>query len=195
LNCQLPRDILSIIICGGLLACVVSATLSVATLYIAGLLQYKMLASSWLTWWVGDVIGIAVFAPIALLILASRELVTTQRKTMVSVVMASVFAVTVYLFVNAREYDRQGQVTEFEAYANDITGNLEYTFDTYLDILSYTRGFFAASDDVTQDDFKHFTNIILQRQPQLGRIAWTPLVQDADRSSFEKQTVPLLKRA
>ncbi len=47
-------------------ACLVASSWGVATLNVAGVLQPDQFLDSWLTWWLGDLIGILVFAPVFL---------------------------------------------------------------------------------------------------------------------------------
>ena len=47
-------------------ACLVASSWGVATLNVAGILQPDQFLDSWQTWWLGDVIGILVFAPVFL---------------------------------------------------------------------------------------------------------------------------------
>jgi hypothetical protein len=47
-------------------ACLVASTWGVATLSVAGLASESQFLESWQTWWLGDLIGILVFAPVFL---------------------------------------------------------------------------------------------------------------------------------
>ena len=47
-------------------ACFIASTWGVATLSVAGVLQPDQFLNSWQTWWLGDLIGILVFAPVFL---------------------------------------------------------------------------------------------------------------------------------
>ena len=51
---------------GGPVSCIISASIGIATLYLEGLIDLKSLAFSWMTWWVGDVIGVLIFTPFLL---------------------------------------------------------------------------------------------------------------------------------
>ena len=47
-------------------ACLVASSWGVATLNVAGVVQADQFLDSWQTWWLGDLIGILVFAPVFL---------------------------------------------------------------------------------------------------------------------------------
>ena len=59
-----PATLLYTAIAG--VACLVASSWGVATLNVAGVLQADQFLGSWQTWWLGDLIGILVFAPVFL---------------------------------------------------------------------------------------------------------------------------------
>ncbi|HTC21098.1 MAG TPA: PAS domain S-box protein [bacterium] len=64
---QNSRNIPAFVAAGGLLAPLVSATVGVGTLTLGGLVHGDKLKAVWLTWWLGDVTGALLVAPILLL--------------------------------------------------------------------------------------------------------------------------------
>ena len=60
------KSILLFFALGGPLSCMVSASIGIATLYLEGIISLENSAYSWMTWWVGDVIGVLVFTPFLL---------------------------------------------------------------------------------------------------------------------------------
>ncbi len=64
------RDVLSLVFLGGLAAMLLSATGGTTTLAVAGKLGPSGYGSTWLTWWLGDALGVAIFAPILLTVLS-----------------------------------------------------------------------------------------------------------------------------
>ena len=59
------RDVLGLIFLGGI-AMLLSATGGTTTLAVAGALDPGAYGSTWLTWWLGDALGVAIFAPFLL---------------------------------------------------------------------------------------------------------------------------------
>lgn len=60
------RNLLALLGGGAMLAMLVSATFGVAMLVLAGLTPASELQPIWLTWWLGDVAGVVIFAPLFL---------------------------------------------------------------------------------------------------------------------------------
>jgi integral membrane sensor domain MASE1 len=60
------RDVLALALFGAVLGGAVSATNGVATLALGGAIPWSVYRSVWWVWWVGDAMGILVFAPLIL---------------------------------------------------------------------------------------------------------------------------------
>ena len=61
-----PRDILRFGLLGAPVACVISPTVATLALLASGALSADAWAGNWLTWWVGDAMGVLIGAPLAL---------------------------------------------------------------------------------------------------------------------------------
>lgn len=60
-------DVFRYTLFAGFLSTAISATLGVTTLFACGLLAARVLAPAWLTWWMGDMVGAVVVAPLILI--------------------------------------------------------------------------------------------------------------------------------
>jgi signal transduction histidine kinase len=65
------RDVVALIALAAGLGTMISATIGVASLYLAGIVRIDGAAKAWRAWWLGDLIAILVVAP-ALLVFAAR---------------------------------------------------------------------------------------------------------------------------
>jgi signal transduction histidine kinase len=59
-----PRDIFRFVAVGGLMSPMVSATIGLTTLSLAGYAPWHEYGSIWVTWWLGDVAGALIVAPL-----------------------------------------------------------------------------------------------------------------------------------
>jgi PAS domain S-box-containing protein len=64
------KDVLALVVFGGVISTMVSATVGVASLWLGGATEFSDIASNWRVWWLGDMGGDLVVAPL-LLALAS----------------------------------------------------------------------------------------------------------------------------
>jgi two-component sensor histidine kinase/integral membrane sensor domain MASE1 len=97
------------VILGGPVACVASASVGVSTLLASGLISWANYPFSWATWWVGDSIGVVIFAPLSLILIANPGLLWQRsRATLTLPLLGSVTVVTL-LFWQTRTASLGGQ--------------------------------------------------------------------------------------
>ncbi|MCA1830105.1 MAG: MASE1 domain-containing protein, partial [Actinobacteria bacterium] len=61
------RDVIALFGIAGLGAMLISATLGTTALYLTGAAKASSLGSVWIVWWVGDALGVTIFAPFLIL--------------------------------------------------------------------------------------------------------------------------------
>jgi diguanylate cyclase (GGDEF)-like protein/PAS domain S-box-containing protein len=93
------RGLLALMGAGGFGAMMISATLGTAALVATGAASASHVGSVWLVWWIGDAIGVVLFAPP--LILVSRftrdtPLLAKWRESLILVAFAVAIALTVF---------------------------------------------------------------------------------------------------
>lgn len=182
---EMVRDILAILLLGGVLGCLVNASISTFALNYVGLVPATNAAYTWLTWWVGDVVGVAVFTPILILLSAPFSMVSLARKAMLTAILCVVFSANVYIFAVARDADTEKRRAGFDRIVAETGSTVERSLDEYIDVLAYTESLFSASTEVTAQDFDLFSKNIFARQPGLQALMWNPRVEDTDRAAFE----------
>ncbi len=62
-----PKDIFRFALLGGVVACMVSATIGVTALSLGGLANSNDFSDIWLTWWMGDLGGALIVAPLIII--------------------------------------------------------------------------------------------------------------------------------
>ena len=96
-------------ILGGPVACVASATVGVSTLVATGLVAGSNYPFSWATWWVGDSIGVVIFAPLSLILIANPDLLWRRSRSTLTLPLLGTFAVVALLFWQTRAATLGGQ--------------------------------------------------------------------------------------
>jgi signal transduction histidine kinase len=74
------KDVLALIGFGALLSTVVSASVGVSTLFLGGLLARAQLLETWRVWWIGDVVGDIVVAPLLMTASGLREVLRNRMR-------------------------------------------------------------------------------------------------------------------
>ena len=89
-----PRTVLGFTVLAGLLSTTASATIGVASLYLGGSAPSAHLGPVWLSWWLGDMGGALVIAPLLLLWTRRAALTWTVRLVAEAALLALTLALT-----------------------------------------------------------------------------------------------------
>jgi signal transduction histidine kinase len=110
------RDVLALIVFAATMSTLVSATIGVASLYLAGLVAPHRLVETWQTWWVGDAIGALLVAPV-ILVWAKRPRVflSGSRLAEAGLLTLALLVASLLIFIVpvARDGGPLGQAYEF----------------------------------------------------------------------------------
>jgi diguanylate cyclase (GGDEF)-like protein/PAS domain S-box-containing protein len=170
---------------GGPIGCLVSASMGMATLWLTGAVQWADVPFSWLTWWVGDTLGVLVFMPLFLTWIARPEQLSRRKKILISMPIALLFAMVTVLFVQASALEQHRIRVEFERRADRVAQSLVTRFTGYTEVLRAVADFFQASAVVDRQAFHDFTAGSLSRYPGLQALAWDARVTGPGRSAYE----------
>ncbi|HEY9721713.1 MAG TPA: MASE1 domain-containing protein [Oscillatoriaceae cyanobacterium] len=86
------RDVLGLVVFTSPVATAVSASIGVASLYASGFVARSELSAAWLTWWIGDMTGALLLAPVLLTWSAGRFTRMRALRVLEAVALAAVLA-------------------------------------------------------------------------------------------------------
>jgi len=89
---QLERvsDVISLLVLAALLSTAVSAMVGVSSLWLSGTVSAAAFASTWLAWWVGDMLGVLVAAPFILVWSTKKRTKLRPKQIAEAVIYATV---------------------------------------------------------------------------------------------------------
>ena len=187
----LPRlirdgDILRFQLLGGPVACVVSASIGMSVLWSLNIVSTTDLPVGWLTWWVGDVIGVVIFAPLVLIFFNRNDLLWWGRKTTVALPMLLLLltAIAFYSYANFKESEQMR--LKFHEAVRTYHYDLMREFQTHLEILDSLKSYFDASLQVTRAEFHTVTRIALEKHAGVQALEWIKRVTNEQRNEFER---------
>jgi PAS domain S-box-containing protein len=94
-----PRDIVLFLTLSPVV-CLTSATISIVSLWALDIIQTPALATNWLSWWVGDTLGVLVTLPIILVFFGEPRPLWRYRTLYVALPMLLSFGLFVIIFVS-----------------------------------------------------------------------------------------------
>jgi diguanylate cyclase (GGDEF)-like protein len=187
------QDTLRFLLLGGVLAGLVSASVGTAGLGAFGQIGVADLAYTWWTWYVGDVIGILVFAPLTLALLERRDPLWRDRRRRILAPLLITLALAVMAFHGAGQWEVQERQARLAQVGEALARDLDNRLHTHREVLSGLRHFIEAKPDLSFAAFEQFTRATLADNPDLLALNFNPLVRAAEREAFEarmSQKVP-----
>jgi PAS domain S-box-containing protein len=98
-----PRDIVLFLVLSPVV-CLISATLSIAAVRALGVIEANALTSNWVSWWVGDTLGVLVTFPIMLAFLGKPQALWRYRRRFVAIPMLFSFGLFVIIYVSFQSW-------------------------------------------------------------------------------------------
>lgn len=178
------RDIGMIMVLGGPIGCIVSATISCGVMLASGFISADAYLISWLIWWTGDVTGVILFAPLILILATSG--INLSRRFTVTIPSLVLLAAIILAFSYTKRTEADAVKSEFKEKSLNELIDLERKIETYGEILRLSEGFYNASSFVDRKEFGLFTKNILQRHVEIQAIGWIPYIIPSKKVEFEQ---------
>jgi PAS domain S-box-containing protein len=185
IHIQNPAQLIWLLILCAPVASLVSATLSNLSLLTLGLLPLSKLSSSWLTWWIGDTVGVLIFMPLIVLLPSREKHIHWKNRPLGSVsslgllLTVGLISTTVFMWKSTQDSATQAAQQHFEALATESETALLSRLETYQRALRGGVGVFISSDHVTATDWRHYVEALdIQRHyPGISGIGFIADVQ------------------
>ena len=188
------RDLGRLFLVCGPLACLVAASVGVATLSIAGILPADKAVGNWLAWWVGDLAGIMVFLPLMLVAPGSDQRITWRgeflgRLPAIAMLMVLLpLGLTFYAWKIASEnaYD-QGQ-SRFATLAVENEKALQQRLGSYSNALLGASAYWQGSQHVSHQEWHVYVETLdlARNYPGINGIGWIEPVTTANQAALMK---------
>ena len=183
---ETERDTFGFLLSGGVVASVLSASISVTGLYVAGVIERAEFLYSWWNWYVGDTVGVLVFAPLALCLLNGRGGLWGERRRRIVVPMLVTLGLVWLAFYGTVHWERQAQNNRLQADGEIIARRITDRLITHREVLSSLRHFIEATPNFSFKQFEQFTKITLRDNPDIFAMSFNDLVTAGQRPAFER---------
>ena len=180
------KDIIFFLLLGGPVSCLVAATLGATTLLFLRLVPPSDYPFNWFTWWVGDVIGVMLVAPVLVIWAVGRPEATLRRQLSVTALLMVMLALVAVFFAASRWSEEQRLERELKSQAEALRSAIEKSLKVYLKLTESVANYYMSDSAVTSTDFSRFTAPLLAHHRGVQALGWYPRVDDAERGRFEE---------
>lgn len=182
------HDIMRLSFCAGVVSSLISCTVGVSTLVATHTIAADGAFFTWGTWYVGDTLGVLVFAPILILVLNPG--VSRDRKINTAIPLLLFFLAVIALFFFVKNLDREQTIQDFENDSALIQNEIENEFANYVQDIVALLAFYKSSDMVNAEEFKTFASVLYERHPETIAMAWMPLANNETIQSLKERYQP-----
>lgn len=189
------RDIVRFYVYSGPIACVLGPSVGVAMAVWATPEVAADVANRWVTWWLGDIIGVWVVLPIMLAWWGRGEKLWVGRRWGLTVPLLMAAALFVVIFQVMQGWIVERGRLVLADHADELHDALRVRTTAYEDAVISLERFFYSSEYVTQSEFEDFAEPFLRRYPGFRAVEWVPRVEAGQRFDHERRYGPIRERA
>jgi PAS domain S-box-containing protein len=181
------QEIFGFLLLGGVLACVLSSSISVGAIAAGGLIEPAEVPFTWWNWYLGDTLGVLVFAPLTLAILDRSTPLWRERRRRLLIPMLATLGLATLAFYGTARWEKQEQDTQRRTDGETMANHIADRLITHREVLSSLRHFIEATPDFSFAQFEQFTRLTLRDNPDIFALSFNDLVTDAERPAFERR--------
>ena len=167
------------------LCCLTSATLSLAGLSVLGAVARPDLATSWISWWIGDTLGVLVVLPLMLVVCGEPRSLWRSRALPVALPMLLFCALFTAIFVRVSKWEHDDELLDFRLLSRQVVDEIHTGLEEDDVFLEQLERSFSGPAPLSRSDFHHLAQTLLQRVPTIQAVKWAPRIDSMHRAAFE----------
>ena len=180
------QDVFGFLLLGGGFACALSASISVTGLLVADAIEPAEFVFNWWNWYVGDTLGVMVFAPLTLCLLNGRDGLLGKQRRLTVIPLLLALGLVALAFYGATRLEKQVQDSQLKADGEIIAKQIADRMITHREVLMSLRNFIETIHDFNFKQFEQFTEITLQDNPDIFALSFNDLITNSQRPAFER---------
>ena len=161
----------------------INASISAIFLRSFGIVIHSI-GLEWAICFAGDLLGVAIFFPLAHMVIKNWNQIADLRIFAVSFPVLIVFAAFVISLRFIGFYERNEFETEFYDQTDKLHDSIVEKLSTNTQMLYAVAGLFESSNEVTRTDFQIFASSILVRHSGVKAILWMPVVASKEQQAL-----------
>ncbi len=181
-----PRDVAALFGLGGLVACLLNASIATLVLMASGAVAPEHALVTWLTWWAGDSFGAMIATPVALTLIGRPRADWAARRMIIGLTLTLVTLMMALGIAQVARWDDERLRNAFMRDANHAATVLETRLREPLMALEAMRGVFIASDEVSRDEMRR-ASLAWTQSSGIAAVGWYEVMPRVAVPAFEAQ--------
>ncbi|MBV1915843.1 MAG: EAL domain-containing protein [Pseudomonadales bacterium] len=180
------RSVAILVLFGIPVSSVVSSTINLSAQWVVGSVDSGDFLIGWLSWWMGDTIGIFVFTPLAMLILGRSRPAWYEKRYLIGIPILLCFLVILGVIYKSIGLEKERLENEFQRQADSLAYALKVELKKQEKTLYTLGSFYQSSSFVSREQFRIFTENLLSDGHRHRALEWLPRIRKEDRKRFEE---------
>lgn|GEM_PF-488830 len=181
------RDIIQLLFMAGPMACLISASWANITLLLFDMISVDELFFNWWNWWIGDTLGVLLFAPLTLMVLQRNNPLWRYRLKTVAIPSIFVTAgiVAAFVYVSNNEFMRIKQ--QIVGHGLSLSSQLRSKLLSYEEIVASLNNLLVTYPHLTVSEFERFSSQSFVAHTDLQALSWNPVIKNEGREQIEAE--------
>lgn len=179
------KEVFLFLLFGGFCSALVNSSIAVSTLMAAGRILSSNFLNNWATWWLGDVLGIFIFTPLALIWVLKPSEPWRNRRMAITLPIVSTFLLTTAIVFYETQNNNARLKLEFDQHAAELSLAVEKSISNHINVLRSLGSFYEASSLVSRQEFQTFVTHALDDFQGIQALSWNPRILLPERETFE----------
>ena len=163
-----------------------SSSICVTGLYGLGVIDQSDYLFAWWNWYVGDSVGVIVFAPLFLCVFHRNEAAWRDRRRRIMWPTLITGGLVALAFYGVAQWERQAQQNQLQADGQAIAKRIADRVVAHREVLASLRNFIEATPGFSFRQFEQFTRITLQGHQDIQALSFNDFVPRERRAAYEK---------
>lgn len=179
------KHTLALLMTGGVLACVCSASVGVGSMHALGIIPADGVFFTWWTWYAGDMLGVFLAAPFFLLLFNEGEKRDWPRLRTILIPLSIALGLSAGVFTVAANYEKKSIRAKVAEEGEQIQRQLENRVIAHREMLASMARLIEVNPELSPAQFDYFTHVTLAKQRDVFALSFNPLILSANRDAFE----------
>ncbi|MCW7491939.1 MASE1 domain-containing protein [Leptospira sp. 2 VSF19] len=186
LNIFQANEIMHFFVFAGPITALVSSVIGSLSLLYFKIIYFEFLFQTWITWWMGDTIGIIIFTPLMVLIYKWYK---GEEKLLRLIIFASAtmstFVFTLSIFFLTRNWEKEFIKYRIKSDGQIISAGIENRLLENLRVLKGLGTFISLTNNLNRKYFEAFSKGFLTDSDSVTTLSWNPWISHSSRSTAE----------
>jgi signal transduction histidine kinase/CheY-like chemotaxis protein len=165
--------------------CLISATLSLSGVWAIGVVPWSDLLTSWVSWWIGDTLGVLVVLPLMLVAVGQPRDLWRRRTLPVALPMLLFFALFVTIYARVSKWEHDEVLLDFHRLSQQVVDKIRSGLEEQEIFLEQLKGSFSGPAPLSRKDFGRLVHSLLRRFPTIQAVKWAPEIDLPQHAFFE----------